>query len=70
MSKQLNRKVLKINNRVSIKQHFQYVEPMLKSVANPSVVTWSGPGKGIEGESVNSSSTNDSQVINKNWRPI
>jgi len=43
---------------------------MLKSVANPSVVTWSGPGKGIEGESVNSSSTNDSQVINKNWRPI
>jgi len=43
---------------------------MLKSVANPSVVTWSGPGKGIEGESVNSYSTNDSQVVNKNWRPI
>jgi hypothetical protein len=70
MSKQLNRKVLKVNNRTSIKQHFQYVEPFVKSVANPSIMTWSNPGKGVEGESVNSTSTNDSQIINKNWRPI
>jgi len=70
MSKQLNRKVLKVNNRTSIKQHFQYVEPFVKSVANPSIVTWAGPGKGVEGESVNSTSAGDSQIINKNWRPI
>jgi hypothetical protein len=70
MSKQLNRKILKVNNRTSIKQHFQYVEPMVKSVENPSIITWSNPGKGVEGESVNSYSTNDSKIINKNWRPI
>lgn len=70
MSKQLNLKLLTVNNRRSVKQHFQYVEPMVKSVENPSIVTWSNPGKGVEGESVNSTSTNDSQTINKNWRPI
>ena len=70
MSKQLGRKLLKVNNQSSVKQVFQYVEPTLKSVANPSVVTWSGPGRGVEGESTNSSSTNDDQILRKNWRPI
>jgi len=70
MSKHLDRKLLKVNNRSNIKQVFQYVEPTLKSIANPSIVTWAGPGKGIEGESTNSSSTNDGQIIRRNSRPI
>jgi len=68
MSKQLNRKVLKVNNRKSVKQEFQYVQPTLKSVANPSVVTWSSPGRGVEGESVNSGGENF--IVKKNWKPL
>jgi hypothetical protein len=68
MSKQLNRKTLMVNQRRGIKQEFQYVQPMIKSVANPSVVTWSSPGRGVEGESVNSGGENF--IVNKNWKPL
>jgi hypothetical protein len=70
MSKQLNRKVLMVNQRRGIVQHFNYMEPHVKSIANPSVVTWSNPGRGIEGESTNSASINDNQIINRNRRPM
>jgi len=68
MSKQLNRKILMVNQRRGIKQEFQYVQPMIKSVANPSIVTWPSPGRGVEGESVNSGGENF--IVNKNWKPL
>ena len=71
MSKQLNRKILKVNNRSSVKQVFQYVEPRFKSVANPSIVSWSGPGKGVEGESTNTSGeVGSKQIVNKLRKPM
>ena len=55
MSKQLNRKVLKVNNRTEVTTGFVYTPDRgYKSVAEPSIVTWNGPGKGVQGESVNS----------------
>ena len=71
MSKQLNRKVLKINNRTSIKQEFSY-NPTIgyKSDAQPSIVTWRGPGKGVEGESYNSHNVADGFIINKRRKPL
>jgi len=71
MSKQLNRKVLKVNQRTGIKQEFSF-NPNIgyKSVAEPSIVTWRGPAKGTQGESTNSSTNADKQIINRNWRPI
>lgn len=70
MSKQLNRKVLKVNNRRGVKQVFQYVEPTLKSVAEPSIVSWRGPGKGVEGESTNAQDLGSKQIINKRRKPM
>lgn len=70
MSKQLNRKVLKVNNRSGVKQVFQYVEPTLKSVANPSILSWANPGKGVEGESVNSQDVGSKQIVNKRRKPM
>jgi hypothetical protein len=71
MSKQLNRKPLKINNRTSVKQEFGF-NPVLgyKSDAQPSVVTWRSPGKGVEGESYNSQNTADKFIINKRRKPL
>ena len=68
MSKQLNRKLLTVNNRKNVKSVFQYVDPTVKSVANPSVVTWSSPGRGVEGESVNSGG--DNFIVKKNEKPL
>lgn len=70
MSNRLNRKILKINNRTSVSQEFKYVEPMLKSIANPSIFSWSSPGKGIEGETVNAQDNNSKQIILKLRKPI
>ena len=70
MSSRLNRKVLKVNNRRSVKQVFQYAEPTIKGVASPSIVTWAGPGKGVEGESVNAQDTGSKQIINKRRKPM
>jgi len=55
MSKQLNRKVLKINNRTEVATGFVYTPDRgYKSVAEPSIVSWNGSGRGVQGESVNS----------------
>jgi hypothetical protein len=71
VSKQLNRKVLKVNNRSGIKQEFTYVEPSLKSVAKPSIVSWRGPGKGVQGETTNTSGeVGSKQIINKLRKPM
>jgi len=70
VSKQLNRKVLKVNNRRGVKQVFQYVEPTLKSVAEPSIVSWRGPGEGVEGESTNAQDLGSKQIINKRRKPM
>lgn len=72
MSKQLNRKALKINNRTSVKSEFSFNPTTgYKSVAEPSIVTWPNPGRGTKGESVNSSGdVGSKQIVRKNWKPI
>jgi hypothetical protein len=69
---QLNRKPLTINpNRRTRKQEFTFNTNLgYKSKANPSVVTWASPGKGVQGESVNSQNNASKFIINKNWKPI
>ena len=72
MSGQLNRKPLRINNRKSVKQHFDFnVNLGYKSKADPSVVTWAGRGRGVQGESVNSSGdVGSKQMISKIRKPM
>jgi hypothetical protein len=69
---QLNRKPLTINpNRKTRKQEFSFNTNLgYKSKANPSIVTWASPGKGVQGESVNSQNNASKFIINKNWKPI
>ena len=55
MSKQLNRKVLKVNNRTEVTTGFVYTPNKgYKSVAEPSIVSWKSYGRCVQGESVNS----------------
>lgn len=69
---QLNRKLLTINpNRKTRKQEFNFNTNLgYKSKANPSVVTWASPGKGVQGESVNSQNNASKLIINRNWKPL
>lgn len=69
---QLNRKPLTINpNRRTRKQEFTFNTNLgYKSKANPSIVTWASPGKGVQGESVNSQNNASKFIINKNWKPL
>lgn len=70
-SPQLNRKILKVNNRISISQEFSFNANLgYKSVAEPRVVTWKGRGKGVQGESVNSKNNASRLIVNRNWRPL
>lgn len=40
------------------------------AVENPNkALRYSGPGRGVQGESTNSQSTNDKQILKKTWRP-
>lgn len=70
MSKQLNRKPLKVNNRNGIKQHFEYIQHGYKSDAEPSIVTWRGSGRGVQGESVNAQGGSGSQSMLRNRKPV
>lgn len=71
MSKQLNRKVLKVNNRSNVKSEFSYNPTTgYKSVAEPSIVTWRGSGRGVQGESTNFGDIGSKQIINRNWKAI
>jgi hypothetical protein len=69
---QLNRKPLTVNpNRKTRKQEFNFNTNLgYKSKANPSVVTWASPGKGVQGESVNSQNNASKLIINRNWKPL
>jgi len=71
MGKQLIRKPLMVNQRRSIRQEFDFNTNLgFKSKANPSVVTWGNRGRGVEGESTNSTNNAANQIVNRNWRPI
>jgi len=70
MSNQLNRKILKVNNRTGIKQIFQYAEPKVKSAARASVLSWASRGKGVQGESTNAQDLGSKQIINKRRKPM
>jgi hypothetical protein len=72
MSNQLNRKVLKVNNRTEVTTGFVYTPDRgYKSVAEPSIVSWNGSGRGVQGESVNSSGdVGSKQIINKQRKPM
>jgi len=70
MSKQLDRKVLKINNRQEVTTGFVYTpDKGYKSVAEPSIVTWTGSGRGVQGESVNSGTGSGKTQLLKNRKP-
>ena len=70
MSNQLNRKVLKINNRTEVTTGFVYTPDRgYKSVAEPSIVSWNGSGKGVQGESVNSKTGSGKTQLIKNRKP-
>lgn len=70
-SPKLNRKSLKINNRTSIKQEFSYNTNVgFKSKANPSIVSYQTRGKGVQGETINSTNNASRLIVNKNWKPI
>ena len=70
MSSQLNRKVLKVNNRIEVTTGFVYTPDRgYKSVAEPSIVTWNGSGRGVQGESVNSGTGSGKTQLIKNRKP-
>ena len=71
MSNQLNRKIVRINNRKSTFQKFVTVEPVLKGDSRASIFAWASRGRGVEGESYNSSDANGfKQIINKRRKPM
>ena len=71
MSKQLNRKTLMVNQRRSIKQHFNYTPDFSpKGNAEPSIVSWANRGRGVQGETVNSQNQASKFIVNKNWKPV
>ena len=71
MSNQLNRKVLKVNNRKSVDQKFQTVTPSFKSETRASIFAWASRGRGVQGETANSSDANGfKQIINKRRKPM
>lgn len=71
MSNQLNRKLLRVNNRRNIKQHFNYTPDFTpKSQAEPSIISWAERGRGVQGESVNSKNNAGKFIVNKNWKPV
>lgn len=70
-SPRLNRKVLRVNSRDGIKQHFDYVAPKkYKSSAEPRVMTWVTRGKGVQGETINSTNNASRLIVNRQWKPI
>ena len=71
MSKQLDRKVLKINSRTEVTTGFVYTPNKgYKSVAESSIVSWKGSGRGVQGESVNSGTGSGKQQLLKNRKPV
>ena len=70
-SPQINRQPLRVNNRRSVKSEFVFNNNLgFKSKANPSVVTWQTRGRGVQGESVNSTNNAARSIVNRNWKPL
>jgi len=70
-SPKINRQVLRPNNRRNVKSEFNFNTNLgFKSEANPSVVTYQTRGKGVQGETVNSTNERARLVINRNWKPL
>lgn len=70
-SPKLNRKILNVNRRTEIKQSFSYDSNLgYKSDATPSIVTWQTRGKGVQGETINSTNNAARLIINRNWKPL
>ena len=70
-SQKINRKILAPNNRRSVKSEFSFNTNLgFKSKANPSVVSYQTRGRGVQGESVNSSNNAGRLIVNRNWKPL
>jgi hypothetical protein len=70
VSNQLNRKLLKVNNRTSTTQRFEAAKPVVKSETRASIFAWASRGRGVQGESTNSQDNNSKQIINKLRKPM
>lgn len=71
MEPQLNRRPLKINNQKGVEQRFQSAKPTIKSETRASIFSWASRGRGVQGESVNSSGdVGSKQIVNKLRKPI
>lgn len=70
MGNQLNRKVLKVNNRTNVSQKFLSVQPTVKGEARASIFAWASRGRGVEGESTNAQDLGSKQIINKRRKPM
>ena len=67
----MERQPLRVNNRRSIKQHFNYTPDFFpKGKAEPSIVSWAHRGRGVQGETVNSQNQASKFIVNKNWKPV
>ena len=67
----IERQPLRPNQQRGIVQHFPYNKNLgYKSKANPSVVSWASRGKGVQGETINSTNTASKFVVNKIWKPL
>lgn len=67
----MERQPLRVNNRRSIKQHFNYTPDFSpKGKAEPSIVSWANRGRGVQGETVNSQNQASKFIVNKNWKPL
>lgn len=67
----MKRQPLRVNNRRSIKQHFNYTPDFSpKGNAEPSIVSWANRGRGVQGETVNSQNQAGKFIVNKNWKPV
>lgn len=70
-SPKIIRQRLRPNNRRSVKSEFSFNQNLgYKSAASPSIVTWSTRGRGVQGESVNSTNTAAKFIVNRNWKPV
>lgn len=70
-SHQLKRQLLRVNGRTGIKKEFSFDNNSgYKSTANPRVATWQTRGRGVQGETINSTNNAARLIINRNWKPI
>jgi hypothetical protein len=70
-SPKINRKLLRPNRRDGIVQHFDYVPSnKFKSAAEPKVFTYLTRGKGVQGETVNSTNNAARLIVNRNRKPL